>query len=124
MLHEKRADGTIKGVYIYTANTSLEWVKFIMTSMVDYYSLPLDMFDGIRHAPGGLNEVPANAMLYDDHPENVEGNCVPVDPYHNDIPWSILEPVVQALPDDGKGGLQAYIDKDKAYPDQEHDKES
>jgi len=126
MLREHREDpnSAVKGIYIYTANTSLEWVKFIMTAMIEYYNLPLDTFDGIRHSPGGLKLVESNGVLYDDHPENVEGNCVPVDPYHNDIPWSLLEPVVRQLPDDGKGGLNSYIEKDKSYKDVVHEKDS
>lgn len=123
-LVEQREKGTIKGIYIYTANTSIEWVKFVMTCMISYLDLSTDLFGGIKHAPGGLKIVPENCVLYDDHPENVTGNCVAVDPYHNEIPWSILEPVVKCLPDDGKGGLQAYIERDKQYPDIPHEVES
>jgi len=32
--------------------------------------------------------------------------------------------VVQCLPDDGNGGLQAYIERDKQYPDIPHEPES
>jgi len=125
-LREQREAGHIKGIYIYTANTSVEWVKFIMTCILEYYDLPLDTFNGLKHSPGGLKIVPENAVLYDDHPENVTGNCVPVDPYYNDISWELLEPVVRCLPDDPNkpGALSAYIAKDKQFADRPHEKES
>jgi len=124
MLLKQRGDGRIKKIYIYTANTSLDWVKFLMLCITQYYGLPNDTFAGIKHAPGGQKIVPDDSVLYDDHPENVQGNCVPVDPYTNEIPWDILEPLVRMLPDDGKGGLDAYIAKDRAYADVPHEPES
>jgi len=124
MLRKQREEGHIKGIYIYTANTALDWVKFLVMCIMQYYGLPIDTFDGIKHSPGGLKVVPEDSVLYDDHPENVQGNCVPVDPYTNEIPWDILEPLVRMLPDDGKGGLDAYIAKDRAYADVPHEPES
>ena len=54
MLSEKKRLGEVQHVYIYTANTSLHWVRFIMQCIMHYYAIALDTFDGIKHAPGGL----------------------------------------------------------------------
>jgi len=125
--------GDVKRVFIYTANTSLPWVRFVMQCLLKYCGFGLDLIDGIKHAPGGLKVVPANAVLYDDHSGNAIGNCVQVSPYTNEIPWVLLEPMIQALPDHGAetcpcwdqcGGLQAFINRDKSYKDRDHDPES
>ena len=61
-----------------------------------------DPCDTINPLPGTLalpQVVPDGAVLYDDHPENAIGNCVAVDPYTNEIPWEILGPILQKLPD-------------------------
>jgi len=123
-LRNRRAKGELKSILLYTANSKIEWVKFIMKAMLLYFELPNDTFDGIRHAPGGLKLVPPKEVLFDDHPENADGNCVAVDPYFNDVPWDVLEPLFSYLPDDGKGGLAAFIADDKAHEDKPHDKES
>lgn len=133
LLSDKKKAGEIQRIYIYTANTSLHWVRFIMQCIMKYYGVPLDTFDGIKHAPGGLKVVPEGAVLYDDHPENAVGNCIPVMPYTNEIPWEILAPILEKLPDHTEascplweecGGLQSFIDRDKQYTDPPHDKES
>lgn len=125
-----KAKGEVKRVYIYTANTSLHWVRFIMQSILVYYSLDLSIIDGIKHAPGGLKVVPEGAVLYDDHPENSIGLCIKVEPYTNEVPWELLEPILQTLPDHDAilcpcweqcGGLQAFIDRDKSCKDRDHD---
>lgn len=123
-LRERRAEGQLKQILIYTANNKIEWVKFVMKAMLQYFELPTDTFNGIRQAPGGLKIVPESEVLYDDHPENVEGNCVAVDPYNNEVPWSVLEPLFADLPDDGKGGKKSYIEKDKRFPEKPHEPES
>lgn len=133
MLSEKKRGGEIQSIYIYTANTALPWVRFIMLCIMKYYSIPTDTFDGIKHAPGGLKVVPDGAVLYDDHPENAIGNCVAVDPYTNEIPWEILGPILQKLPDHTEeccplwkecGGLQKFIDRDQQYEDPPHNEAS
>jgi len=133
MLSEKKRLGEVQHVYIYTANTSLHWVRFIMQCIMHYYAIALDTFDGIKHAPGGLKVVPDGAVLYDDHPENAIGNCVAVDPYTNEIPWEILGPILQKLPDhteascplwDECGGLQKFIERDQQYEDPPHNETS
>lgn len=133
LVSEKKKAGEIERVYIYTANTSLHWVRFIMQCIMQFYGINLDTFDGIKHAPGGLKVVPEGAVLYDDHPENAVGNCIPVKPYTNEIPWHILAPILERLPDHTQascplweecGGLQSFIDRDKQYSDPPHDKES
>jgi len=129
MLSEKKKAGLVHRIYIYTANTSLHWVRFIMQCIMQYYAISLDTFDGIKHAPGGLKVVPDGAVLYDDHPENAIGNCIAVDPYTNEIPWEILGPILQKLPDhteascplwDECGGLQKFVERDQQYEDPPH----
>lgn len=133
MLNEKKKAGEVQRIYIYTANTSLHWVRFIMQCIMQYYAVPLDTFDGIKHAPGGLKVVPDGAVLYDDHPENAIGRCVAVDPYTNEIPWEILGPILQKLPDhseascplwDECGGLKKFIERDQQYEDPPHNEAS
>lgn len=133
MLSEKKKLGEVQKVYIYTANTSLHWVRFIMQCIMTYYAIPPDTFDGIKHAPGGLKVVPDGAVLYDDHPENAIGNCKAVLPYTNEIPWEILAPILQKLPDhseascplwDECGGLQKFIERDQQYEDPPHNEDS
>lgn len=122
--------GSVKRVYIYTANTSLPWVRFVMQCVLKYCGFQLDLIDGIKHAPGGLKVVPEHAVLYDDHSGNAIGRCVQVEPYTNEIPWCILEPLISMLPDHGPnvcpcweqcGGIQAFIARDKSYTDRDHD---
>lgn len=133
MLSQKKKLGEVQKVYIYTANTSLHWVRFIMQCIMTYYAIPPDTFDGIKHAPGGLKVVPDGAVLYDDHPENAIGNCKAVLPYTNEIPWEILAPILQKLPDhseascplwDECGGLQKFIERDQQYEDPPHNEDS
>lgn len=133
MLCEKKKACEVQRIYIYTANTSLHWVRFIMQCIMQYYGISLDTFDGIKHAPGGLKVVPDGAVLYDDHPENAIGNCVAVDPYTNEIPWEILGPILQKLPDHTEascplweecGGLQKFIERDQQYEDPPHNEAS
>ena len=84
---QHKSKGNVKRVFIYTANTSLTWVKFVMQCMLKYYGFELDLIDGIKHAPDGLKVVPNNAVLYDDQSGNAIGHCVHVEPYTNEIPW-------------------------------------
>jgi len=132
-LLEAKTKGTVKRVFIYTANTSLHWVRFVMQCILKWHGFPLSLIDGIKHAPGGLKVVPENAVLYDDHPENAIGNCIQVDKYTNEIPWDMLAPLILSLPDHSPetcpcweqcGGIKAFVDRDMAYKDRPHDPES
>ena len=49
------------------------------------------------------------------------GNCIPVDPYNNEVPWSLLEPIFEFIPDDGNNGKAEYIAADKLHTDHAHD---
>jgi len=123
-LINQKQEGKISKIEIYTANTNAEWVKFVVKCLLTYLELPLDTISGMKKTVNGAKEVPEKHVLYDDHPENVVGPCVPVDPYNNEVPWKLLDPLFEQLPDDGKGGLQKYIERDKQYPEVQHDKDS
>merc|ERR1711966_455441 len=99
MLHEQKQKNKVNKIYIYTASSNLLWVQFIMHCLLTYYLLPPDMIDGIKQAPAGLKVVPAGSVLYDDQPHCATGECVAVDPYTNEIPWTVLEPMIMRLPE-------------------------
>lgn len=127
---EHKSKGTVKKLWVYSSNTQLPWVRFIMQCVLKFYSLDLSLIDGIKHSVGGLKVVPDNGVLYDDRPEHCIGRCIKVATYTNEIPWEVLEPIMLRIPDhcedvcpcwDVCGGLQKLMKKDKMQKDCPHD---